>query len=157
MNNISIGDTRNSFAYYETIGSGSGAGRGYNGEDGIQTHMTNTLSTPVEVIENELPIRITDYSIRQKKRNKSTYKGGSGIKRTYNFTEDVITTLITERRVIEPYGLGGGSKGQLGRNFLIKRNGNKINLPSKITIKCKKGESIEINSPGGGSWGLEKK
>ena len=157
MNNISIGDTRNSFAYYETIGSGAGAGRGYNGEDGIQTHMTNTLSTPVEVIENELPIRITDYSIRQKKRSKSAYKGGSGIKRTYNFREDVIATLITERRVIEPYGLRSGSKGQLGRNFLIKRNGNKINLPSKTTIKCKKGESIEINSPGGGSWGLEKK
>jgi N-methylhydantoinase B len=157
MNNISIGDTDNSFAYYETIGSGSGAGRGCNGEDAIQTHMTNTLSTPVEVIENELPIRITNYSIRRKKVNKSAYKGGSGIKRTYNFRKDVVATLITERRVIEPYGLRSGSAGQLGRNFLIKRDGKKIDLPSKVTIECKKGESIEINSPGGGSWGLEKK
>jgi len=157
MNNISIGDIENSFAYYETIGSGSGAGKGFDGEDAIQTHMTNTLNTPIEIIENELPIRITNYSIRKNKKNNSLYKGGRGIRRTYNFKKNVQISIITERRTMRPYGLSGGDKGQSGENFLITKNNKRIRLPSKVSVECKKGESIEINSPGGGSWGIEKK
>lgn len=58
---------------------------------------------------------------------------------------------------MRPYGLSGGDKGQSGENFLITRNNKRIRLPSKVSVECKKGESIEINSPGGGSWGIEKK
>ena len=69
----------------------------------------------------------------------------------------MLITLITERREIKPYGLKRGVKGQPGENFLIRKNNKKVRLASKITIECKKGESIEINSPGGGSWGFGRK
>ncbi|MCB1158865.1 MAG: hydantoinase B/oxoprolinase family protein, partial [Leptospiraceae bacterium] len=48
MNNVSFGNDK--FGYYETIGVGSGAGKGFSGASGVHTHMTNTRITDPEII-----------------------------------------------------------------------------------------------------------
>ena len=55
MNNITFGGP--GFAYYETIGGGSGAGPSFHGESGVHTHMTNSLNTPIEALEIFSPSR----------------------------------------------------------------------------------------------------
>ena len=50
MNNLTFGDATQQ--YYETIAGGSGAGRGFDGASGVQTHMTNSRLTDPEVLES---------------------------------------------------------------------------------------------------------
>ena len=56
MNNFTFG--HDAFAYYETIGGGSGATAEADGADAVHTHMTNTRLTDPEVIEHRYPVRI---------------------------------------------------------------------------------------------------
>jgi hypothetical protein len=56
MNNLTLGGvdprTGEPFAYYETIAGGMGARADAAGFDAVHTHMTNSLNTPVEALEN---------------------------------------------------------------------------------------------------------
>ncbi|MCH6574764.1 MAG: hydantoinase B/oxoprolinase family protein, partial [Bacteroidetes bacterium] len=150
MNNLSFGNDR--FQYYETIAGGAGAGPDFHGADAVQTHMTNTLNTPIESLERELPILIDSYSIRANSGGKGKYDGGDGITRSFKFVTDVTVTLITDRRVNAPYGIKGGSKGKTGINSIVV-DGNKKVLKPKTSLNLKKGTILKIDTPGGGGWG----
>lgn len=155
MSNITFGGILKSgknYAYYETIGGGMGARYGIHGVNALQTHMTNTLNTPIESLERELPILIEEYSIRKNSGGKGIYNGGDGITRSFNFLSNSTVTLITERRNSQPYGINGGNKGKRGTNNIIKNN-TAIKLPPKISLQVKKNEIVKIETPGGGAWG----
>ncbi|MGD9345664.1 MAG: hydantoinase B/oxoprolinase family protein [Candidatus Aminicenantes bacterium] len=156
MNNVALGGfdpLRNeSFAYYETIGGGMGASDSLPGLDGVHTHMTNSLNTPVEALENYLPIRIRRYTLRRRSGGKGRHRGGDGIIREYEFTVPTQVTIISERRRFSPYGLQGGSKGKTGKNILVSGN-EKIPLRSKSNLIAKPGDRLLIETPGGGGYG----
>jgi N-methylhydantoinase B len=61
---------------------------------------------------------------------------------------DAEVSLLTERRRIPPYGLFGGKPGQVGRNLI---NGQAVG--GKFQGRLKKGDTIRIETPGGGGWG----
>lgn len=156
MSNITMGgritSEKRNFAYYETTAGGMGARYGLDGISAIQTHMTNTLNTPVESLERELPILMKSYSIRRGSGGKGKYSGGDGIIRSFQFLADTQVTLITERRKTSPYGIKGGVNGEKGINTLIL-NGVRKRLPAKCTMDIKKGSIVELQTPGGGGWG----
>ncbi len=156
MSNITFGGKNprigKEFAYYETIAGGMGGRLGKNGISAVHTHMTNTLNTPVESIERELPIMIDTYSIRRRSGGDGKYTGGDGIIRAYKFLSKATVTLITERRRFAPYGVRGGKPGGKGKNFLI-RNKKPEAIPPKATFEVKKGDIVRIETPGGGGWG----
>ncbi|WP_029520972.1 hydantoinase B/oxoprolinase family protein [Persephonella sp. IF05-L8] len=156
MNNITIGginpETNQPFTYYETIGGGMGASVKTDGESAIQSHMTNTLNTPVEALEFEYPFQIVRYSIRKNSGGNGFHKGGNGIIREIKLLADAQVTVISERRKIAPYGLFGGEAGETGKNIVIK-NGKKEIKPSKFSEKLKTGNIIRIETPGGGGYG----
>jgi N-methylhydantoinase B len=156
MSNVTFGGinplTNTEFAYYETIAGGMGGRLGKNGINAIQTHMTNTLNTPIEALERELPVIINSYSIRKSSGGTGEYKGGNGIVREFKFLTITEVTIITERRLNAPYGINGGNPGEKGVNFLITEKG-KEPLPPKKTFKVKPGNILRIETPGGGGWG----
>ncbi len=155
MNNVAIGgfDERKGkpFTYYETIGGGMGAFAGGDGESAVHSHMTNTMNTPVEVIEHEYPLRVREYSIRRDSGGRGMYKGGDGIVREIELLCDAEVSILSERRRIPPYGLFGGEPGMTGRNMLIRGDKEDI-LPSKVNIKLRKGDILRIETPGGGGY-----
>lgn len=155
MNNITAGSVGASepFAYYETIGGGAGGGPERAGASAVHTHMTNTLNTPVEALEHAYPLRIEEYSIAAGSGGSGMHPGGDGIRRRYSFAVPVEVTLLTERRVHAPYGLGGGSAGAVGRNAVIEADGARRELPGKCRIRLNPGQQMEIITPGGGGWG----
>lgn len=156
MNNVLIGgtDPRSGapFAYYETIGGGTGAGPGFDGEHGVQTHMTNTLNTPVEALEHAYPFEIEQYAIRRGSGGRGRHVGGDGVVRAYRFDCPATVTLMTERRRIAPSGRAGGHDGVTGRNVLC-RGGVEQELPAKCTIEVSAGDVVRIETPGGGGFG----
>ncbi len=159
MNNIAIGGfdplRKRRFAYYETIGGGMGASFSLPGLSGVHTHMTNSLNTPLEALENYLPLRIRRYGLRKGSAGAGRHRGGEGIIREYEFFAPAQVTIISDRRKFEPYGLQGGENGKRGRNTLISR-GKKIPLQSKVNLKVHAGDVLRMETPGGGAYGRKK-
>ena len=157
MNNLAMGARSEtaSWDYYETIGGGMGAGSDYDGLSAVQTHMTNTLNTPIEVLEMNYPLRIRRYAIREGSGGDGLHRGGDGLIREFEFLAPTTVTLLTERRRHAPWGLQGGSDGECGRNLRNEKELEKKfekELPAKVTLQTDAGERITVETPGGGGW-----
>lgn len=151
MNNIAMGEHGGQAAwdYYETLGGGMGAGRDGGGLHAVQTHMTNTLNTPIEVLEAAWPVRIGRYAVRRGSGGQGARRGGDGLIREYRFLAPARVTLLTERRSHRPWGLEGGLAGQAGENLL-----NGECLPAKVALQVREGDRLEIRTPGGGGFSI---
>jgi N-methylhydantoinase B/oxoprolinase/acetone carboxylase alpha subunit len=156
MNNLTFGGAYAGvpFAYYETIGGGSGAGPGADGGHGMHVHMSNTRNTPVEALEYSLPVRLTEYSLRHGSGGHGRWRGGDGLVRAIQFLCPVTVTLTGERRRRGPYGLQGGQPGRPGRDSLL-RDGQSSPLPGKTSAQLQTGDILRIETPGGGGWGAD--
>jgi N-methylhydantoinase B len=150
MNNLAMGSTdkQHGWDYYETMGGGMGASAAGPGLSAVQTHMTNTLNTPVEVLEKRYPLRVNRYAIRDNSGGKGQYRGGDGLLREFEFLGPATLTLLTERRRHAPPGLAGGGDGKPGINSL---NGQV--LTAKLSIQVQAGDKLTVATPGGGGWG----
>lgn len=160
MNNVAFGgfdpDKNSRFTYYETIGGGMGASPERDGLSGVHTHMTNSLNTPMEALENYLPMRIKTYKLRKGSGGKGMRKGGEGTIREYEFFVPTHVSILSERRKFAPYGVLGGENGQKGRNSLILKKGKKKVLGPKANLKVQPGDILRIETPGGGGYGQKK-
>jgi N-methylhydantoinase B/oxoprolinase/acetone carboxylase alpha subunit len=154
MNNVVVGGR--DWVYYETVAGGQGGRPGPRaGMSGVHTNMTNTRDTPVEALERAYPMRIRRYSLRRGSGGAGVAPGGEGIVKEWEFLEDVIVSLITERRVSQPWGLAGGEPGALGENWLLPQGDESLaeRLPDKCTVRLKAGDVLRMLTPGGGGWG----
>lgn len=158
MSNVTIGgvDSRTGepYAYYETAAGGMGARPGLDGIDGVHTHMTNSLNTPIEALEYAYPFRVRRYGYRRGSGGGGKFRGGDGLIREIELLGDAEVTLLAERRRFRPYGLAGGEDGAPGGAWVTKAaNGEKIELPGKCSRQLAKGDVLRIETPGGGGWG----
>jgi 5-oxoprolinase (ATP-hydrolysing) len=146
MNNITFGDDR--FAYYETLGGGAGATERRPGASGVHTHMTNSKCTDPEVLETRFPIRIRRFELRRGSGGKGAHAGGDGLIRELEFLAAMRVSVLSERRVVPPYGMRGGGPGAPGMNLL---NGKQ--LAHRVTLDVSPGDVLRVETPGGGAWG----
>jgi len=154
MNNVTFGGSTEQGAgwtYYETIGGGQGASRDANGPSGVHVGMSNTLNTPIEVLELEHPLRVRTYALRRGSGGKGQWTGGEGVIREFEALAPMEATLLTERRRHRPAGAAHGADGAAGSNSL---NGQTI--LSKTTLRLRAGAILRIETPGGGGWGSPK-
>lgn len=156
MSNLSVGGvnprTGRPFTYYETIAGGMGARPGLDGLSAVHTHMTNTMNTPVEVIEKEYPLRVTGYAVRRGSGGRGRRRGGEGLAREMELLSDAEVSILSDRRASAPYGLEGGGPGKSGVNTLV-RGAKRSRLPSKVSLRGRAGDRIRIETPGGGGHG----
>jgi len=160
MNNLIIGGTDHSgrpFTFYETIGGGAGGRPTKDGIDGIHSHMTNTMNTPIEEIEVRYPLVVEKYALREDSCGNGRFRGGLGIIRQFRTKVPVVVSLLGERQKNAPWGLAGGEDGKKGVYYVKKTDGKKIILPGKTTTTLGSEELIVIETPGGGAWGEQKK
>lgn len=178
MNNLLIGNDR--WVYYETMAGGQGGrptgagmsgvhthmtntsqvptdqlGPGTPGMSGVHTNMTNTKNTPIEALERAYPMRVRKMRLRRGSGGAGSAPGGEGIEREIEVLEPCTVTLITERRVSQPWGLAGGEPGAVGENWLLPAGdeAQAERLPDKCTIQLKRGDVLRVLTPGGGGWG----
>jgi N-methylhydantoinase B len=166
MNNLSFGGldpkTGRPFAYYETIAGGMGARPDADGLDAVHTHMTNSLNTPIEALESAYPLRVRRYSIRQGSGGRGIFRGGDGVVREIEFLTSVRGSILSDRRLLRPYGLAGGEPGRPGANLMMlpaRRSGRlrRLRLESKASFEAPEGTVLRIETPGGGGWGKPTK
>ena len=154
MNNVLIGG--DGWVYYETVGGGQGGRPWARGTSGVHTAMTNTKNTPIEALERAFPLRVLRQRLRRGSGGAGSAPGGEGIERDLQVLTDATVSLITERRVSQPWGLAGGEPGAVGENWLLPGGDESRaeRLPDKCTIQLKAGDVLRMLTPGGGGWGL---
>ncbi|MCP4757840.1 MAG: 5-oxoprolinase [Planctomycetes bacterium] len=154
MNNLTFGD--DSHQYYETIcgGSGGGAGLGspFCGEAAVHTHMTNSLLTDPEILEDRFPVRLERFCIRIGSGGSGRFAGGDGAIRQIRFLSPMQVSFLAGRRIVPPHGLKGGGDGAVGSQCLIHRNGRVEQLPGSFRKEVVEGDTLRIETPGGGGW-----
>jgi N-methylhydantoinase B len=148
MNNLTLANDE--FTYYETLGGGQGACPEADGPSAIHVAMSNTLNTPVEALESEFPLRVRELSLRRGSGGAGDHRGGDGIVRELEALAPMRFSLISERRRHQPRGRDGGEDGAPGRNLL-----NDTPLPGKSEGDLSPGDTLRIETPGGGGLGTQ--
>jgi N-methylhydantoinase B/oxoprolinase/acetone carboxylase alpha subunit len=110
--------------------------------------MSNTLNTPVEALEAELPVRVVELGVRRGRGGAGEHRGGDGIVRAIEALAPLRFTLLTERRRRGPRGRDGGDDGSPGRNSVDGEP-----LPGKCEGMLETGDVLRIETPGGGGIG----
>ncbi|CAG9998757.1 unnamed protein product [Clonostachys byssicola] len=152
------GKVTKGFGYYETIAGGSGAGADWEGESGVHTHVTNTRISDPEIFERRYPVILHEFSIRHGSGGLGMNRGGDGCVRDIEFRMPMQVSILSERRVIAPYGMAGGDEGKRGLNLWIRRDPEDgttrtISLGGKATTMMNAGDRIVVLTPGGGGYG----
>lgn len=156
MTNVMIGGVSQgrSWAFYETVACGQGARPGMDGVDGVHTNMTNTLNTPIERLEAEYPVLFLKYELRPNSEGPGEYRGGLGVTRAFMLLDGTaILTILGERCRRRPWGLRGGYQGAPARHYVVKANGQRVDLGCKASIRLSPGDIVVVNTPGGGGIG----
>ncbi|XP_007444496.1 5-oxoprolinase, partial [Python bivittatus] len=151
MNNVTFGNEH--VGYYETVAGGAGAGPHWHGRSGVQSHMTNTRITDPEILEKRYPVVLQTFQLAPNTGGAGQFRGGDGIRREFQFREEMVLSVLSERRAFQPYGLRGGDPGSPGLNLLIQRNGRTMNLGAKMSVKVHPGDVFCLQTPGGGGFG----
>ena len=158
MNNVLLGghDADGAWVYYETVGGGQGGRPTRSGMSGVHTAMTNTKNTPIEALERAFPLRVLRQRLRRGSGGAGSAPGGEGIERDLQVLVDATVSLITERRVSQPWGLAGGESGAVGEKWLLPGGDEDRaeRLPDKCTVHLKAGDVVRMLTPGGGGWGV---
>ena len=151
MNNFTFGNAR--YQYYETICGGSGAGPDFDGTDAVQTNMTNSRLTDPEVLELRFPVILEAFAIRRGSGGAGRHRGGDGVIRKLRFREAMIAAILSGKRIVPPYGMANGMPGALGRSWVERAGGSRIDLAGTDEIQMAPGDAITIETPGGGGFG----
>ena len=151
MNNLTFGNDR--YQYYETICSGSPAGDGFNGTDGVHVHMTNSRLTDPEILEFRFPVLLEDFHIRKGSGGKGKWTAGDGTRRTIRFLEELDMAILASHRHVPPKGLLGGGDGEVGKTEVRRLSGEIEELEGCDQTVLKAGEAVILTTPTAGGFG----
>lgn len=151
MNNFTFGS--NDFQYYETICGGAGAGDGFAGASAVQTHMTNSRLTDPEVLESRFPVLVERFAVRHGSGGAGRWPGGDGSIRHIMARTAMTASLLSGRRATTPFGLAGGGPALPGTARVQRLDATVEILGPCARVELAAGESIIIETPGGGGYG----
>ena len=142
---------------FSFFGGGHG---GHSDGDGL-SHSNAPISTatipPLEILEAAYPVRFTQWSLRPDSGGDGKHRGGLGAVYEIELLEKSAEVFIFgERGKASPKGIAGGNNA-LPNVFSYQQEGkwNKPPMASKMLgIQLQKGESVRLETPGGGGWGL---
>jgi N-methylhydantoinase B len=143
------------YVSYETVKGGFGARPNKDGINCIASGISNTMNTPVEVMEMSFPVRIERYEINPDSGGAGRYRGGCGAVRVWRLLEgaDATGALCMERMTLPPFGLLGGKAGAAAAVTLTTADGATRPLPGKGAFSAPAGSVIEMITPGSGGFG----
>ncbi|RMB12041.1 hydantoinase B/oxoprolinase family protein [Eilatimonas milleporae] len=151
MNNLTFGT--DAFQYYETVAGGTGAGPDFDGADAIQSHMTNSRLTDVEILETRYPVRVTRFGVRADSGGGGHRHGGNGAVRQIMALRPMHMAILSSHRQVAPPGLNGGAPGLPGRTVILRADGSRRTLAASDSTDLDPGDTICLETPGGGGYG----
>jgi N-methylhydantoinase B len=142
------------YVYYETVAGGYGARTERDGMDAVQTHFQNTANSPIEELEDEIPVYVREYGLIPDSEGAGRKRGGLGVRRDYEFYgEDATFSLLTDRTKSAPWGLFGGHDASPSKFVRDPGGPEETPLSSKSTTQLDPGDIVSVRTPGGGGYG----
>jgi len=143
------------YVSYETVKGGYGARPNKDGINCIASGISNTMNTPVEIMEMAFPVRIERYEVNADSGGAGRYRGGCGVIRVWRLLDgaDATGALCMERMTSPPFGLLGGKAGAAAAVKLTTPDGATRHLPGKGAFSAPAGSVIEMITPGSGGFG----
>ncbi|HEV8553313.1 MAG TPA: hydantoinase B/oxoprolinase family protein [Casimicrobiaceae bacterium] len=139
--------------YREALMGAWGGGFQREGIDGVANPAANIGNAPIEMVENQAPIRIEKYELVTDSGGAGTWRGGMSVERQLRFLGERATfQLRSDRRRHPPYGLFGGKAGAPSNN-LIEEDTGWQQLPTKFTRTLRHNQAFRHQTAGGGGYG----
>lgn len=143
------------FVFCETLMGTAGASAEHDGQEGIPHVGANQANVPIELIEQNYPIRIEHYGFVADTGGAGRTRGGLALRREYRILCDRATlNMRSDKMHYPPHGLFGGESGAPPR-IEILRNGKAIAVPllPLTPLPLEKGDLVVVQMPGGGGYG----
>ena len=126
------------------------------GKDGLDGHSwwPEFLGVPAEYMESYYPLIIEEYSARRDSCGAGEFRGGCGVKKVYRFLADGSITYQDDRAHTYPYGVSGGKPGGRSAKTLVRKDGEEVELPSKVRdVPVYEGDRLIFETAGAGGLG----
>lgn len=120
----------------------------------LMIFIGGATNQPIEVIERIVPIRYLSCEARPNSCGHGAFRGGFGIDRSFEATDDLVLTMHGDRAEVTPFGLAGGLNG--GPNELVLDPGGDAeqSLGMDATgVRVPAGTRLLYCSNGGGGFG----
>lgn len=143
------------WVFFDLLGGGWGGNRAGHGLDATFGLMANCYDTPIEALEMEYPLRVERYALREGSAGPGHHRGGMGLVREVRYLDGSgYLTNRSDATRFAPEGANGGGAGATSRQTLIRVDGRRTVLPSKVTnLEIAAGDRILMETAGGGGWG----
>jgi N-methylhydantoinase B len=142
------------YVSYETIKGGFGARPTKDGINGQSSGISNTMNTPIEVLEMSFPVRVERYALVPDSGGAGRHRGGCGAERVWRVLGGPTrASVCLERSKSAPFGLAGGGAGGAGRIVVMGADGTERELVSKGPFTAAPGAIIALRAPGSGGYG----
>jgi N-methylhydantoinase B len=146
-------DDRGEFFHLMDISFGGIPGRPMG--DGMDAHSWWPLfeNIPSEYLETYYPITVLEYGSLMDSGGAGFHRGGNGVHKVYRFESDGEIAIHDDRERSQPWGILGGKPGMVSTKELVRKNSERVKLPSKVTgVPVKKGDTLIYHTAGGGGW-----
>jgi N-methylhydantoinase B len=124
--------------------------------DGLDGHSWWPLfrTTPAEYMESYYPVVVERYEPVLDSGGAGLYRGGCGIEKQYLFGRPGAFTVNDDRATLDPWGLGGGAHGGRSAKIVVRADGTREELPSKVdNVPVQAGDRLIFRTAGAGGWG----
>ena len=145
--------------HYEWPAGGTGASHGTDGSNAVRSYNEGDFNSiqSVETVESQYPLRVERCEIREGACGDGARRGGFGLRRDIRILGDVaMLSVLSEKNVIPPYGVAGGSNGAANR-FVVLRHGEVVqpsDVPGKVSgFPFRTGDVVREETAGGGGYG----
>jgi N-methylhydantoinase B len=138
----------------ELLGASWGGRAREDGIDGVSHPAINMSNTPVELLEAEYPLLVTEYGYVPDSFGDGEFRGGCAIRRGYRARQDgVLLGYRGGRRTHLSWGVGGGETGAPPETTLRRAGGSveALGLPARIVLD--RGDTVTHTVCGAGGSG----
>ncbi|MEL6484305.1 MAG: hydantoinase B/oxoprolinase family protein, partial [Bacteroidota bacterium] len=138
------------FVEYFFLNGGYGARPNMDGEH-VLSFPTNVANVPIEILESDIAVLVTEKSLVPDSGGKGKYRGGLGQRFSFKNVGDkpLNISLLTEKTQTVAKGIIEGQDGQKGSLQIIPER----EFPPKGLDKLHPGEELILTLPGGGGYG----
>jgi len=124
--------------------------------DGLDGHSWWPLfqNIPSEYLETYYPMLVDGYTTIIDSGGAGKHRGGNGVEKVFYFLEDGEISIHDDRHDTQPWGILGGRPAACSEKWLVRKDGSREALPSKIdNVRVRNGDRVIFRTAGGGGWG----
>jgi N-methylhydantoinase B len=124
--------------------------------DGMDGHSWWPLfqNIPSEYLETYYPMLVDGYTTIVDSGGAGKHRGGNGVEKVYLLLEEGDISIHDDRHISQPWGILGGRPGACSEKWLVRKDGTRRPLESKIdNVRVHAGDRVIFRTAGGGGWG----